>query len=738
MTQSNGEHVAKKARTEMEIDEPTTLHARLTTDGYYATLPQLSRDLDAVCTSLLSDLPTNNPNVPKVHAFKDIAQQLIQRTSKQYPGLTTSSETDQSNGIDMNMVTSNQKTTLVVAASSGILYSSLQNSTPITSRDTPPEDITMTSATDETTADATKSSYDESIPAVLQPGASDVSIPLDDASLPSSVHFSRIFASKSLAKVPTLGEAFPAPSRLPQLLPIIPKAKSYSPAASRKNPKSASYPYKTAMWLSYDPFASFAPVTDHLNVTITDDTKSSIWIEKRDEADTVGSNGETVTINSTSNDEAKDNVDAHTNDTQTPIDEEELFKTAVEQYAQASEEEIAAIQEAIETESSISAEAKALDQISELLSNLRNKQYKRLAQHVTVSSISKPDQNEKEIYAAASQRLVELISKLPPHTVARLDGALDEDLTVSTKITFAEKVYKGCIPVSRLESNPMVTSSQSTTQSYPSKNVYGSTANGSSRGNAASYPTPRRTSQTPQPYATASFQSNVPTPQPKYSANPIPYAHTPQASYVNPMPPFNRPNGVAMPSANPYTQPYYPQGTPQYQPPQATVAPQTYRIPKHSSSPQPPPANLHHSPSPQLLYQTPYHPGAGQPQPQLVRQSPKPQDQGNRTPYQQYQAPQLPNQQMVQQTPQQMLFKPSHVYNGPPAPQQQQQQQQQHQQQYVSSLKTQQYIPPQQQQGAPAGVGSGYLAHGRSFTKTPSNPSGNIGPNHAINAQNST
>ncbi|CAZ83651.1 unnamed protein product [Tuber melanosporum] len=109
---------------------------------------------------------------------------------------------------------------------------------------------------------------------------------------------------------------------------------------------------------------------------------------------------------------------------------------------------------------------KILSEISNLLQSLRSQQYTRLSA-LPVGQPSKPgtgnapvlgtplapDEEEIGLYNIIRDRLIRLISKLPPHLVTTIDGDRSSDLTLSSKLpVLGGPIFKGTLPAD--ESHP--------------------------------------------------------------------------------------------------------------------------------------------------------------------------------------------------------------------------------------------------------------------------------------------
>ena len=152
-------------------------------------------------------------------------------------------------------------------------------------------------------------------------------------------------------------------------------------------------------------------------------------------------------------------------------DLEEVFRKAIDEWGPDENIPIdsrllngsndAGMQEVADQENDLDPE-KILPEISNLLQSLRSQQYIRLSTVPPVppskagsgaspvlGTPSTPSEEELTLYNAIKDRLALLISRLPPHLVATIDGDPDGDLNVSSKVPILEggtPVFKGTLP----------------------------------------------------------------------------------------------------------------------------------------------------------------------------------------------------------------------------------------------------------------------------------------------------
>lgn len=334
-------------------------------------------------------------------------------------------------------------------------------------------------------------------------------------------------------------------------------------------------------------FSSFAPSRDNSVAVVPDETKSRMWWHKV---------GEIRYESSMAIDPALLFADVdNLRITNGQVDEDEALKDAVDHFDPE--------QHSFEDPTLLDVEEdqtskKLIDEVSELLETLCSYQRIRNASLAASSrtpslqnaQASDPSPAEFDTYYLLKSQLTLLVSTLPPHAVAKLNGKQLDDLNISRTMLVEHKDYRGALeedqvariarqtalttaagppPVARMNSGPPpqygMTSSQysrPSTQSTPS-----------SRPAQSYYPqqqAPNRSPSTHYPRSSTTGSGTYGTPNSGYNAPGARQSYTNQ-SYTQQTPRPSSQMGTQQyyqrPSSSSYSNHQYYQGTPQSQQP---------------------------------------------------------------------------------------------------------------------------------------------------------------------------
>ncbi|KAL6709506.1 hypothetical protein ACN47E_001441 [Coniothyrium glycines] len=359
-----------------------------------------------------------------------------------------------------------------------------------------------------------------------------VTLPLREATLPNIISTTEVYplvdaVDNKKTKVTTIGENFKAPAHLPQISP----PKSARPTTSKGNstisfappepPKrrkgSQSYAHQTlsaGFWLGYggvdmpkdqtsptarqksrqralsmgeaqqppsetilvavqqakedamfrSAYSSFAPTRDDASAIIPEETKNMVWWHK------VGEKRfndmfpiDPALLGNDGNDDGGQNG---------AVDEDEIFKQAVEEFTPVETVPFPHVEEQSEEEKDTD---EILKEISELLETLASYQRIRNLSLTTnprtpvvqnsslailAGSPSTPSTEEVDVYQILKSQLTLLISQLPPYAVAKLNGDQMDELNISRTLLFDTKEYRGVLEedqLSRIAKTPAAT-----------------------------------------------------------------------------------------------------------------------------------------------------------------------------------------------------------------------------------------------------------------------------------------
>lgn len=310
-------------------------------------------------------------------------------------------------------------------------------------------------------------------------------LPLERLGLPNMMSAARVMSHNvDAASDITLGKTFRPSSTLPYLVPpknaVVPSP-SQSTSVTFKHPNMHPKPHRkngytaqplsvgksVAFGASYDSqsdklarekalfqaaYSSFAPCSDNSRAIVPENSRNRTWWHR------LGS--------SRFDDHFVNDPTAHESALETPADaaaddaETQWYKAAIDAYI----EEPALLND-------VDAEEKSADdvmgEVTDLLGTLASQQRLRHAQSAT--SAQKPvapslipglvsqaspsvgsTSDETATYRALRARLADLVSRVPPYLVAKLEGEQVEDLRVSKHIRFPIKSYAGVLEEDQL------------------------------------------------------------------------------------------------------------------------------------------------------------------------------------------------------------------------------------------------------------------------------------------------
>ena len=198
-------------------------------------------------------------------------------------------------------------------------------------------------------------------------------------------------------------------------------------------------------------FSSFAPTFDNAKAVIPHESRNMVWWSKSG-AHRFDSHFMTEPVpygESAINDEER-------NDGPTLRDEKAMFEEAIQSFDEA-------VINADPDQDTVSHEEllaeELLQQIADLLQSLASYQRIRASQLSTpgrvppspnpsigkLGSTGEPSSSETEIYRSLRSRLAELVARLPPHVVAKMDGEQLEELRVTQRILMHNDSYNGVL-----------------------------------------------------------------------------------------------------------------------------------------------------------------------------------------------------------------------------------------------------------------------------------------------------
>jgi len=198
-------------------------------------------------------------------------------------------------------------------------------------------------------------------------------------------------------------------------------------------------------------FSSFAPTYDNAKALIPHESRNMVWWNKSGAhrydthfAIDLASDGDSAIID-----------EDHT-DVPSVRDEAAMFEEAIKSF---DEEAISVdVEDDILPHEELLA-GELLGQIADLLQSLASYQRIRSSQISTsgrvppspapvngkLGSTGEPSSSEIETYRSLRSRLAELVARVPPHAVAKMDGDQLEDLRVSQKILMQNEPYNGVL-----------------------------------------------------------------------------------------------------------------------------------------------------------------------------------------------------------------------------------------------------------------------------------------------------
>ncbi|KAF2218431.1 hypothetical protein BDZ85DRAFT_299566 [Elsinoe ampelina] len=207
-------------------------------------------------------------------------------------------------------------------------------------------------------------------------------------------------------------------------------------------------------------YSSFAPSYDHSRAVISANSRNLVWWQR-------GGKRKLDSIFALQQPDDEMEVDA--TDDEDPVKlnaayEKKMFEEVIENY----DDSLADVPDAESERLPAEMEAQELLlEINDLLQTLASQQRIRnstIASHARTPSISSPSPmrsavtgtpsepapEEVETYRALKERLAEVIARLPPYTVAKMDGQQIEDLRVSTTILLENKNVRGVLEEDQL------------------------------------------------------------------------------------------------------------------------------------------------------------------------------------------------------------------------------------------------------------------------------------------------
>ncbi|KAG8624249.1 hypothetical protein KVT40_007316 [Elsinoe batatas] len=228
----------------------------------------------------------------------------------------------------------------------------------------------------------------------------------------------------------------------------------------KERPQDLTPPVPREEDLFASAYSSFAPSYDHSRAVISADSRNLVWWQK-------GGKRKLDSIFALQQPDDEMEVDAADNEDPVKLNaayEKKMFEDVVENF----DDSLADVAD-VEPEK-LPAELEAQEvllEINDLLQTLASHQRIRnstVASHARTPSISSPSPmrsavtgtpsepapEEVETYRALKERLAEVIARLPPYTVAKMDGQRIEDLRVSTTILLENKNVRGVLEEDQL------------------------------------------------------------------------------------------------------------------------------------------------------------------------------------------------------------------------------------------------------------------------------------------------
>ncbi|KAI5806102.1 hypothetical protein EDC01DRAFT_134821 [Geopyxis carbonaria] len=487
-------------RTKLTQPLPDTIHERLSA-GTYKSLGALLLDVATACRDIINIIaprtngvfsgPSNWDNangiIARVVYFERLTKELVDRERRRGAHvLDLVQELEQDRQIKDREAT--DKVALTVMANIGPLFSSLPK----------PEHVSVPSVSSSRSTSATASPKSAtstaatSVSGGTQIKSEEISVvtPFSETLLPPLITTVKAVAaekSSTPTKVLTIGEAFPPAPSLPTLQPVKHERCVYglkwggemgyggtstnravdmkiepaghwllysnSPAPGQS--RLGVDPYRQGIGLPAPfvaAYSSFAPSRDESMAKVPLAVKNAMWWEKKggrifrkffSEDPEIGhmfkDYEQPVTTDLVVGKSVKEILE---------IDEKEIEK-AIADFTMDIPVDVRLLNgDATDLPSGDDGEEMSSDavltEISSLLTTLQSQQYSRFAsEHVT-----DPSEEEYKTYNKLTDRLTFLISTLPPHVIATIDGHPDSELSLSKKIPLSTTLptFRGTLP----------------------------------------------------------------------------------------------------------------------------------------------------------------------------------------------------------------------------------------------------------------------------------------------------
>ncbi|TKX25022.1 hypothetical protein C1H76_2732 [Elsinoe australis] len=275
----------------------------------------------------------------------------------------------------------------------------------------------------------------------------------------------------------------------------------------KERPEGFTVPPQREEDLFVSAYSSFAPTYDNARAIIPADSKNLIWWQR-------GGRRKLQSIFASEEQNDEMDVDGVEDDETTAMaaaHEKAIFEEVVQNFDEKTMD--AADSEDQRTPAELEAQ-ELLAEINELLQALASYQRIRsshIPSHSRTPSISspspvrstligtptEPSPDEVDTYRALKERLAELIARLPPYTVSKMDGQQIEDLRVNTTILLENKNIRGVLEEDQLTRLAKATAAAAA--SNASVNRASSNTGYGQYGRTSSL-TGNRPALTPQPY----------------------------------------------------------------------------------------------------------------------------------------------------------------------------------------------------------------------------------------------
>ncbi|KAK8156691.1 hypothetical protein BKA80DRAFT_257248 [Phyllosticta citrichinensis] len=504
----SGEPNSKRAKLAQSAPSPSTIADKIQSESY-ASLDDFVQDVDGVCSELSSSISAHHPSsdvdaklLTGVLAFKKVLKNIVIREALLEPASTTNTpenadgtsedDKDATNGVEIKVEPGDDSgDTLTGARPVLTLFASTQGNKQLFTSLQKPVKVQKDAAGLDTSVDVLLPLDETNLPSMIS------------ATRVIPVHTEDATGGK--AKGTTFGEIFGPPPKFRELKPPIPSSQTTTrgntvvwgpqdPFArmSRRGSTYSSQKLTAGDWLGYggvDPpreptspsakrkqrdralstgevnppvseeekaalerakadalfrsvYCSFAPTRDDGIAVVPEETKNRVWWQKV---------GERRFQQCFTLDPAL--ADAQPGDAlhgESPSEEEEAFKEAVESF----EPEELNVPEKPDREKQDREVEEVLNDINELLETLHSYQrirYSTLAPSSRTPAAqdsvrpSTPSSEEMDVYNLLKSQLALMVSSLPPHAIAKLNGDQLDDLNISKKLVIKTKDYRGVL-----------------------------------------------------------------------------------------------------------------------------------------------------------------------------------------------------------------------------------------------------------------------------------------------------